>query len=145
MANDEMTVPHDDADVDLDGDDSATSALQEQKVRCASDLRTSCLQSSAAKLGGSFIAVSCTQVGETVDLTNSKDGGVMKKLLTKGKGWKRPETGDEVFGTPPQTLSDHPVTAAFACGSELARKKIPEDVMSSASRSALHRQAHRRD
>lgn len=43
-------------------------------------------------------AACAAQEGETIDLTKEKDGGVMKKLLVKGKGWKRPEAGDEVFG-----------------------------------------------
>jgi hypothetical protein len=36
------------------------------------------------------------EVGQEKDLT--KDGGVKKKLVHKGEGWKTPEAGDEVTG-----------------------------------------------
>jgi hypothetical protein len=37
------------------------------------------------------------EVGQEKDLT--KDGGVKKKLVHKGEGWKTPDAGDEVTGT----------------------------------------------
>jgi hypothetical protein len=37
-------------------------------------------------------------VGEERDVTEAKDGGVMKKMLAPGEGFKTPEKGDEVTG-----------------------------------------------
>lgn len=36
------------------------------------------------------------EVGQEKKL--SKDGGVVKKLLVRGEGWKTPDKGDEVSG-----------------------------------------------
>ena len=36
------------------------------------------------------------EVGQEKSL--SKDGGVVKKLLVRGEGWKTPDKGDEVSG-----------------------------------------------
>lgn len=54
-------------------------------------------------------------MGDTLDLTREKDGGVLKKLLTKGKNWRRPETGDEVFGALISSLKSHPHGFPLAC------------------------------
>lgn len=98
MADDDMVVPNDDASVDLDDDDTATSALVEQKVGIwEGSWRT--LRRFQQRLSPTDTPYSRRrQEGETVDLTKDKDGGVMKTLLKKGKGYKRPEAGDEVFG-----------------------------------------------
>ncbi len=37
-------------------------------------------------------------VGEERDVSPAKDGGVVKKLLVAGEGFKSPEKGDEVTG-----------------------------------------------
>jgi hypothetical protein len=37
-------------------------------------------------------------VGEERDVTAAKDGGVVKKMLAPGEGFKTPEKGDEVTG-----------------------------------------------
>ncbi len=37
-------------------------------------------------------------VGEDRDVTAAEDGGVVKKLLAEGQGFKTPDKGDEVTG-----------------------------------------------
>ena len=38
------------------------------------------------------------EVGSERDISPDKDGGVTKKLLVRGEGFKMPEKGDEVTG-----------------------------------------------
>jgi hypothetical protein len=40
------------------------------------------------------------EVGSERDVSPDKDGGVTKKLLVRGEGFKMPEKGDEVTGAP---------------------------------------------
>lgn len=44
------------------------------------------------------------EIGVETDVT--KDGGVLKTILTKGDGWDRPEKGDEVTVHYVGTLTD---------------------------------------
>ena len=41
------------------------------------------------------------EVGTERDVSAAKDGGVVKKLLVRGEGFKVPEKGDEVTGAWP--------------------------------------------
>lgn len=43
---------------------------------------------------------------EWTDVTNEKDGGVMKKIITEGSGWEKPEKGAEVTVHYTGTLED---------------------------------------
>ncbi len=38
------------------------------------------------------------ELTSAVSCCRQKDGGLVKKILTKGEGWESPESGDEVTG-----------------------------------------------
>jgi len=97
------------------------------------------------------------EVGQERDVSADKDGGVVKKLLVRGEGFKTPEKGDEVTGAralrgaawllrvAARRAAADKERASVSAGSALARRATARRSRAPPRRSALRRHAAGRE